>query len=158
MSCLSQKSQSWIGRSSDSNGFMLCGKPSSVLVWLSQDGLQTSGMRTHSVRAQDVLWSLFSASWALSNIYFVGFLISALSSTLDCVINHDSSVLVLQILSVLVPIQHIACSECRQCENLFLDALASLDFKLSVSEWVIHLSTASASTGLSDFYRTQVRS
>ena len=35
----------------------------------------------------------------------------------------------------------------------FLDALASLDLKLSVSEWVINVFTASASTGLSDYSR-----
>ena len=35
---------------------------------------------------------------------------------------------------------------------VFLDALASLDFKLSVSECVIHLFSASASTGLSELF------
>ena len=35
---------------------------------------------------------------------------------------------------------------------LFLDALASLDFKLSVTESVSDVFTASASTGLSDFF------
>ena len=34
----------------------------------------------------------------------------------------------------------------------FLDALASLDFKLSVTESVSDVFTASASTGLSDFF------
>ena len=34
----------------------------------------------------------------------------------------------------------------------FLDALASLDFKLSVSQWVSDVFTASASTGLSDYF------
>ena len=34
----------------------------------------------------------------------------------------------------------------------FLDALASLDFKLSVTELVRDVFTASASTGLSDFF------
>ena len=36
--------------------------------------------------------------------------------------------------------------------KVFLDALASLDFKLSVGEWVTYRFTASASTGLSDFF------
>ena len=35
--------------------------------------------------------------------------------------------------------------------TIFLDALASLDLKLSVSESVIDVFTASASTGLSDY-------
>ena len=34
----------------------------------------------------------------------------------------------------------------------FLDALASLDLKLSVSAWVRDVFTASASTGLSDLF------
>ena len=34
----------------------------------------------------------------------------------------------------------------------FLDALASLDLKLSVAQWVIDIFTASASTGLSDYF------
>ena len=39
--------------------------------------------------------------------------------------------------------------------NVFLDALASLDLKLSVSESVIDVFTASASTGLSDLFLTK---
>ena len=41
-----------------------------------------------------------------------------------------------------------------KCENFnpFLDALASLDLKLSISESVIDVFTASASTGLSDYF------
>ena len=41
---------------------------------------------------------------------------------------------------------------CEVHTTMFLDALASLDLKLSVSESFLDVFTASASTGLSDYF------
>ena len=57
---------------------------------------------------------------------------------------------------LIVPLKALIITDLNLKERIFLDALASLDLKLSVSQSVIHLFQisfkASASTGLSDYF------